>query len=113
MISIYIVSLSVFLSVVLLLVLALLVVEATVVQKGDSKIIINEDSGKSIQTPSGVTLLSALSANNIYLPSACGGKGSCAMCKCNIDQGGRNILPTELVHLTRKESLKAYACRAR
>ena len=103
MISIYIVSLSVFLSVVLLLVLALLVVEATVVKKGDSKIIINEDSDKSIQTPSGVTLLSALSANNIYLPSACGGKGSCAMCKCNIDQGGRNILPTELVHLTRKE----------
>ena len=103
MISIYVVSLSVFLSVVLLLVFALLVVEATVVQKGDRKITINEDSDKSIQTPSGVTLLSALSANNIYLPSACGGKGSCAMCKCNIDQGGRNILPTELVHLTRKE----------
>ena len=103
MISIYVVSLSVFLSVVLLLVFALLVVEATVVQKGDRKITINEDSDKSIQTPSGMTLLSALSANNIYLPSACGGKGSCAMCKCNIDQGGRNILPTELVHLTRKE----------
>lgn len=107
MISIYIVSLSVFLSVVLLLVFALLVVEATVVQKGDSKIIINEDSDKSIQTPTGVTLLSALSANNIYLPSACGGKGSCAMCKCNIDQGGRNILPTELAHLTRKEKLES------
>ncbi len=105
MLSIYIVSLSVFLSIVLLLVFALLVVEAAVVQKGDRTIIINEDADKSIQTPSGITLLSALNANNIYLPSACGGKGSCAMCKCKVDEGGRNILPTELGHLTRSEKL--------
>ena len=105
MLSTLIISLSTVLSVVLLLVFALLVVESLVVQKGDRKIIINEDSDKSILTSSGVTLLSALNAKSIYLPSACGGKGSCAMCKCNIDEGGRGILPTELGHLTRKEKL--------
>ena len=103
--SIYIVSLSVFLSVVLLLVLALLLVEAKVVQKGDRTVIINADSEKSIRVPTGVTLLSALVKNDIFLPSACGGKGSCAMCKCTIDKGGRNLLPTELPHLSRKEKL--------
>ena len=106
MISIYFISLSVFLSVILLLVFLLLLVEANVVQKGDCSVIINDDSGKSIQTPGGMTLLSALSDNNIYLPSACGGKGSCALCKCRIDEGGRSILPTELPHLSRKERLE-------
>jgi len=105
LISIYFISLSVFLSVILLLVFLLLLVEANVVQKGDCSVIINDDSGKGIQTPSGMTLLSALSNNNIYLPSACGGKGSCALCKCWIDEGGRSILPTELPHLSRKERL--------
>ena len=106
MVSIYIISLSVFLSVVLLLVFALLLVEATVVQKGERNIIINADADKSIRSPSGVTLLAALNAAGIYLPSACGGKGSCAMCKCRIDEGGRSILPTELGQLTRKEKLE-------
>ena len=105
MLSIYIVSLAVFVSIVLLLVLALLLVEAAVVQKGDRTIVINEDTDKSVTAPSGITLLSALNSSGIYLPSACGGKGSCAMCKCRIDEGGRSILPTELGHLSRKERL--------
>jgi len=103
--SIYIISLSVFASVVLLLVFALLMVEAAVVQKGDRTIIINEDTDKIVTSPSGTTLLSALNTSGIYLPSACGGKGSCAMCKCRIDEGGRSILPTELGHLSRQERL--------
>ena len=70
--SVYIVSLAVFVFVVLLLVFALLLVEAKVVEKGDRTVIINEDSEKSIQIPTGVTLLSALVKNNIFLPSACG-----------------------------------------
>ena len=105
MTEIFIVSLSVFLSVVLLLVLALLIIESKVVQKGDRTIVINDDSDKNIQAPSGATLLSALAGNSIYLPSACGGKGSCALCKCKIDEGGRSILPTELAHLSRQEKL--------
>jgi Na+-transporting NADH:ubiquinone oxidoreductase subunit F len=48
-------------------------------------------------------LLSALSQNNILLPSACGGKGSCGVCKCKVTDGGRDILPTELAHLSRNE----------
>ncbi|MDF1590635.1 MAG: NADH:ubiquinone reductase (Na(+)-transporting) subunit F [Desulfobacterales bacterium] len=99
----YIVSFSVFLSVVLLLVLALLVVESQVVQKGDRKIVINDDPEKSLQAPPGRTLLSALAAKGIYLASACGGKGSCAMCKCRVEEGARGILPTEMPHLTRAE----------
>jgi len=105
LICIYVLSLSVFLAVVLLLVAALLLLEARVVQKGQRRIVINDDPEKSIESPIGQTLLSALSANNIYLPSACGGKGSCALCKCRIDEGGRNILPTELAHLSRQEKL--------
>ena len=100
---IYFVSLSVFLSVVLLLVLALLVVESQVVQKGDRKIVINDDPEKTLPVSLGRTLLSALAANGIYLASACGGKGSCAMCKCKVDEGARGILPTEMPHLTRAE----------
>ena len=100
---IYIVSLSVFLSVVLLLVLALLVVESQVVQKGDRKIVINDDPEKTLPVSPGRTLLSALADKGIYLASACGGKGSCAMCKCRVDEGARGILPTEMPHLTRAE----------
>jgi len=102
-VTIYLASLSVFLSVVLLLVLALLVVESRVVQKGDRKIVVNNDPGKSLRVAPGTTLLGALSANGIYLPSACGGKGSCALCKCRVDEGARGILPTEMPHLTRTE----------
>jgi len=105
MIDTFILSLSVFLSIVLLLVLALLVLEANVVQKGDRLVTINDDPEKRITASGGLTLLTALSENSIYLPSACGGKGSCAMCKCNIDKGGRSILPTELAHLSRQEKM--------
>lgn len=103
MLDIYLISLIVFAGVVILLVGALLLVEAGVVVKGDRTIIINDDPGKGIQAPTGITLLSALTQNNILLPSACGGKGSCAMCKCRVTEGGRDILPTELAHLSRGE----------
>ena len=58
---------------------------------------------KSLQVPTGTTLLGALTGNDILLPSACGGKGSCGMCKCRVEEGGRDILPTELAHLNRTE----------
>ncbi len=101
--NIYLVSLSVFLSVVLPMVLALLVVEAIVVQKGKRKIVINNDPEKTLLVSPGPSLLSVLAANRIYLASACGGKGTCAMCKCHVDEGSRGILPTELPHLSRAE----------
>ena len=103
--EVYLVSLIVFMGVVILLVGALLLVEARVVVKGDREIVINDDTEKSIEAPVGTTLLAALSQNDILLPSACGGKGSCGVCKCKVEEGGRDILPTELAHLNRNEKL--------
>ena len=100
---IYFVSLTVFSSIIFILVGLLLLVEAKVVKKDDCDIVINDDSDKSLKVPGGSTLLSALAANEIYIPSACGGGGSCGTCKCVVEEGGRGILPTELAHLTRRE----------
>ncbi|MGD9238535.1 MAG: NADH:ubiquinone reductase (Na(+)-transporting) subunit F [Desulfobacterales bacterium] len=105
MLDTYLIAMAVFFGVVLLLVGALLLVESQVVIKGDRKIVINEDPDKSIRTPTGTTLLAALAQNNVLLPSACGGKGSCGVCKCKVTDGGRDILPTELAHLSRNEKL--------
>ena len=105
MIEIYLASLVVFFGVVMILVVALLLVEAKVVIKGERTIVINDDAEKSIHSPTGATLLSALTQNDILLPSACGGKGSCGLCKCKVEEGGRDILPTELAHLSRNERL--------
>jgi Na+-transporting NADH:ubiquinone oxidoreductase subunit F len=103
--SIYLISLIVFSGVILLLVGLLLLVEAKVVIKGERHIVINQDQEKGIKAPVGVTLLSALVNNGILLPSACGGGGSCGTCRCKVNEGGGDILPTELAHLSRKEKL--------
>ncbi|MGM0454471.1 MAG: 2Fe-2S iron-sulfur cluster-binding protein, partial [Thermodesulfobacteriota bacterium] len=100
---IYIVSLAVFTSVILALVLLLLFIESKVMPKGNRQIVINSDEDNALTVPLGASLLSALVANEIYLPSACGGSGSCGQCRCRVIQGGGAILPTELPHLTRHE----------
>jgi Na+-transporting NADH:ubiquinone oxidoreductase subunit F len=87
----------------MVLVCLLLLVEAKVVKKGDNRIVINNDDDKTIHSPSGSTLLSALSSNGILIPSACGGKGTCGTCKCQVPEGGGEILPTELGHISRRE----------
>ncbi|MEW6672026.1 MAG: NADH:ubiquinone reductase (Na(+)-transporting) subunit F [Thermodesulfobacteriota bacterium] len=102
---IYLVSTIVFCTVVLALVGVLLLLESKVVVKGERTIVINDDEEKKIRVPGNITLLSALLRNNILLPSACGGKGSCGTCKCRVEEGGRDVLPTELTHLSRKERL--------
>jgi len=104
--AIYLISLAVFLGVILLLVGLLLVVESQLTVKGDRRIVINGDESKSIATPGGKTLLSALIENKIYLPSACGGKGTCGTCKCKVLEGGGDILPTELSLVSRKERIE-------
>lgn len=100
---IYIVSLSVFTGVTLFLVIILLMVKNKLAPSGKNKIIINEDESKSIQVSGGKTLLSALVNKGILLPSACGGGGTCGMCKLQVIEGGGEILPTELTHVTRNE----------
>ncbi len=94
-------SISVFLLVILLLVIILLVAKRYLVASGDVKITINGD--KDITAEAGSTLLNTLASQNIFLPSACGGSGSCAQCKCQVLDGGGEILPTEAVHFSRKE----------
>ncbi|MBU0987818.1 MAG: NADH:ubiquinone reductase (Na(+)-transporting) subunit F, partial [Proteobacteria bacterium] len=100
---IYIVSMTVFSSVIITLVAMLLILEAKVVAKGDRTIVINDDQEKPVKVPGGNTLLSALVNNSIFLPSACGGKGTCGTCKCVVEAGGGDILPTELTHVSRME----------
>ncbi|MEM9326123.1 MAG: NADH:ubiquinone reductase (Na(+)-transporting) subunit F [Bacteroidota bacterium] len=92
-----------FTAVILLLVLILLVAQSKLVQSGPVKIIVNGDEANPIVTSAGSTLLSTLSAQKVFLPSACGGGGTCAMCKCKITEGGGDVLPTEVGHLTRAE----------
>ncbi len=100
---IYLISVSVFSSIIILLVSVLLLIEARLVKKGLRRIIINDDAENGISSPAGITLLSALVSSDIFLPSACGGGGSCGQCKCRVLEGGGDILPTELPHLSRKE----------
>ena len=83
--------------------------------QGDVKIILNGDEDNPLVVAPGDTLLTALSASNIFLPSACGGGGTCAMCECHVDAGGGDVLPTEMNHLTRKEAAegKRLACQVK
>ncbi|MDN5215660.1 NADH:ubiquinone reductase (Na(+)-transporting) subunit F [Fulvivirgaceae bacterium BMA12] len=101
--SIVITAIIAFTVVILLLVMILLFAQSKLVQSGDVKITVNGDSGNPIIASAGSTLLSTLSAQKIFLPSACGGGGTCAMCKCVIEEGGGEVLPTEEGHLSRTE----------
>lgn len=76
---------------------------AALVNTGDVNIIINGDEQNPLKVPAGSTLLSALAAKSVYLPSACGGGGTCAMCKCQVLEGGGDILPTETSLISRGE----------
>ena len=94
-------SIIVFLSVILLLVIILLVAKKYLSPSGNVNIIINED--KTLSVPQGASIMSTLTQNGIYLPSACGGKGSCGQCKLQVIEGGGEILDSERPHFSRKE----------
>jgi Na+-transporting NADH:ubiquinone oxidoreductase subunit F len=83
--------------------LVLLLAQSQLVQSGPVSIIINGDRDNPIVTSAGSTLLSTLSSQKLFLPSACGGGGTCAMCKCEVLEGGGDVLPTEVGHLSRAE----------
>ena len=84
-----------------MLVATLLFARNRLAPQGQVKVTINEE--KTIEVSPGTSLLSTLSAQNIYLPSACGGGGTCGMCRCQVEEGGGSILPTETGFFTRKE----------
>jgi len=96
-------SAGVFSSFILLLVYILILAEKKLVAQGKVKILINDDESKSPEVNAGTNLLSILSENKIFLPSACGGGGTCGMCKCQVFEGGGDVLPTEKTLLTRSQ----------
>jgi Na+-transporting NADH:ubiquinone oxidoreductase subunit F len=99
-------AIAVFLVFTLLLVAVILYAKAKLLPSGLVKITINGE--KTIEVEAGSTLLSTLGNNKIFLPSACGGGGTCAMCKCQVISGGGEILPTEVGYFTRKQIAENY-----
>ena len=89
--------------VVSVLVAFVMLARSQLVSTGDVTIEINDDPEKSITVPAGGKLLSTLAAKNIYLASACGGGGTCAECKCQVIDGGGDILSTEKSHFNYKQ----------
>lgn len=90
--------------VILLLVGVLLLAKAKLVATGNVQIVINGDAASAISVPAGSTLLGTLANQKIFIPSACGGKGSCGVCRVIVKEGGGEMLPTELNHITRGEA---------
>ena len=100
-----------FTAIVLALVVIILAARAKLVSSGDVSIEINGE--RTITVPAGGKLLQTLAANNIFLSSACGGGGTCAQCKCIVESGGGEMLPTEESHFTRREAGEDGVCPAR
>ncbi len=94
-------SIAVFLVIILALVGILLLAKRFLVASGAVKLTINGEN--ELEVESGSTLLNTLSSNGIFLSSACGGKGSCGQCKCQVLEGGGEILPSEKGHFSRKQ----------
>lgn len=108
------VAVVIFLILILVLVAVLLFAKNKLTPSGELKININ-DGEREVVTGAGSTLLSTLAANKIFLPSACGGGGSCGMCRCQVLEGGGEILPTETGFFTRKQIHDHYrlACQVK
>jgi len=107
-------SVAIFLLVILALVSILLYAKKKLMPSGEVTININ-DGEKELVVDPGQTLLSALGDSKIFLPSACGGGGTCAMCRCQVDSGAGSILPTETGYFTRKEQANNWrlACQVK
>ena len=103
----------IFLVIILLLVAILLVAKAKLVQSGDVTVTINSD--RKIVSQAGSSLLNVMAEDKVFLPSACGGQGNCGMCKCQVEEGGGEILPTEVGFFNRKQIKENYrlACQVK
>ena len=107
------ISIAAFLLTILILVSILLFAKAKLMPSGEVKVVLNKD--KELVVQPGSTILNVLTENKIFLPSACGGGGSCGMCKLQIHEGGGEILPTEKGFFTRKEQAAKWrlACQVK
>jgi len=98
------VGVGMFTGIILSLVGLLLIARNRLVASGAVKIVVNDDESKALETNAGGTLLGTLAANGIFIPSACGGKGTCGVCKVKVFEGGGSLLPTEQSHVSRGEA---------
>ena len=99
-----ILGVAVFVFVIVALVVVLMLAKSKLVASADVVIRVNDDPDKAITTPAGNTLLNTLAMQRIYIPSACGGKGTCGVCKVDVLEGGGALLPTETSHVSRGEA---------
>jgi len=98
----------IFTGIVLLLVALILMARSQLIPAGDITININNDPSKRLTVDPGDKLLGALGNQNIFIPSACGGGGTCAQCRVKIKAGGGDILPTETAHINKREAKEGY-----
>ena len=99
-------SIGVFWGVIILLVILLLVAKKYLTPS--SNVVLTINGQKKITVPQGGSLLSTLADNKIYLSSACGGKGSCGQCKCQVLSGGGEAIDVEKAHFTRRQLMDHY-----
>lgn len=93
-----------FTGVILALVAVMLAARSRLVASGAVSVVINDDASNALTVPAGGTLLNTLADNGIFVPSACGGKGTCGVCKAEVFEGGGTLLPTEKSHVSRGEA---------
>lgn len=103
----------IFTVIIMLLTILILLAKATLVSRGDVIIEINEDDNKRFTVTAGNKLLNSLDGQDIFIPSACGGSGTCGQCRVKIRHGGGEILPTELSLISRRDAKEGYrlACQ--
>ncbi len=99
-----ILGVAVFVIVIVALVVVLMFAKSKLVASADVTITVNDDPDKAIVAAAGGTLLNTLAAQKIFIPSACGGKGTCGVCKVEVHAGGGALLPTETSHINRGEA---------
>jgi len=97
------IGMGMFTGVILLLVLVILFAKSKLVASGDVHILINDDEEKAIDVSAGNKLLNVLADKKIFVPSACGGGGTCGQCIVEVHEGGGDILPTEKAHINKKQ----------
>ncbi|MBN1559703.1 NADH:ubiquinone reductase (Na(+)-transporting) subunit F [candidate division KSB1 bacterium] len=107
-IGLILVGVFMFTLIVIMLVLLILFAKSKLVQSGNATIVINDDDEHTYEVPLGGKLLNALSDQGVYLPSACGGGGTCGECKCIVTAGGGDVLATEKGVLTRGQIRQGY-----
>jgi len=86
----------------------LMVARSWLVASGNVTITINDDPDKAITTAAGSTLLSTLAENKLFIPSACGGQGTCGVCEVIVREGGGSLLPTESTHISTKQAREGW-----